>query len=109
MKDSKKIETVLALHYVYCAVSVAMDDDKSPEVIAGQVHMTCCNVEEGTDMVAKIKADELIPNAVARWLIKIFETLPHKEADQAVELVSAMLIGATVYDRVRYLDCYNIL
>lgn len=109
MKDIKKLETALALHYVHCAVSAALEiTDEAPADIAGHIHMTCCQIKEGTDMVTRIKADESIPESVAVWLLKIWETLTHKEAEQACELVSTMLVGASLYDHVSDLDSYDI-
>lgn len=110
MKDIKKIETVLALYYVHCAVSAAVAAaGKDPSDIARHVRMTCSDVPEGTNMEIYIKADYTIPEATAKWLIKIWDTLTHREASEACELVSAMLVGASVHNRLRDLEDYNIL
>lgn len=110
MKDIKKLETALVLYYVHCAVDAALKvTGESPADIAGHIHMTCCQVKEGTDMERRIKTDEWIPETVATWLLKIWDTLAHKEADQACELVSTMLVGASLYDHVSDLEGYDIV
>jgi hypothetical protein len=109
-KDIKKIETALALYYVHCAVAAAVATaGEDPVDIARHVRMTCCDVPEDANMDTRIKSDNMIPEATAKWLIKIWDVLDHKEANDAFEMVSVMLIGASMHDRLHDLEDYGIL
>lgn len=108
-KSLKNIKTALALYFVHSAVTAALESNEDSAAIAGHICATCCNVMEGTDMIARIQKDDVIPSTVTPWLIKIWETLEHKEADQASEMISITLIGSSIYDRVSDLECYEVL
>lgn len=110
-KDIEKLKSALALYYVNRVVSSALEEwAEDPADIAGHIHNLCIELNPNTDtIIARIKADEELPEDTELWLTDLWETLDPIEAKKACERICATLVGASIHSRLRSIEHYYSL